>query len=458
MKEKLRFLGLDVHAETIAVAVGEANGEIRSLGTIANREDSIRKFIKKLGSPEQLRACYEAGPTGFVLYWQLTQLGVDCAVVAPSLVPKKPGDRVKTDRRDALKLAHCHRNGDLTAVWVPDEASEALRDLVRQREAAKQDQLRARHRLTKFLLRTGQRPPLGLKPWTERYMRWLAQVRYAQPGAGSHATGLHERIRAYECASQAIGRSHSRSGQAGAAGHAGTDPRAAGSVRGVAHISAVTIAAELGNISSRFETARKLMGYSGAFPSEDSSGNRIRKGGITKAGNAHLRRIVMESARCYRHLPRVGEKLRKRHQGVPAEIIEISWKAQNRLYKRYRKLTMAGEDQFLLLLVVHRSAGDLLPGRVSLGYVHRARLAVRRDCDASTENSFAGLLVGSHHRMVVNLFVGSRVYGRVARDWVFLAVELACPLAVDWFAAFVRPVHRYFHAVTCGLKHNRRVF
>jgi len=181
MREKLRFLGMDVHAETIAVAIAEADGEVRSLGTIANREDSIRKFIRKLGTPEQLRACYEAGPTGFVLYWQLTQLGVDCAVIAPTLVPKKPGDRVKTDRRDALKLARSHRSGDLTAVWVPDEDSEALRDLVRQREAAKQDQLRARHRLTKFLLRTGQRPPLGLKAWTERYMRWLAQVRYTQP-------------------------------------------------------------------------------------------------------------------------------------------------------------------------------------------------------------------------------------------------------------------------------------
>ena len=158
MREKLRFLGLDVHAETIAVAVAEPNGEVRSLGTIANREDSIRKFIKKLGSPEQLRACYEAGPTGFVLYWQLRQLGVDCAVVAPSLVPRKPGDRVKTDRRDALKLARSHRSDDLTAVWVPDEDSESLRDLVRAREAAKQDQLRARHRLTKFLLRTGRRP------------------------------------------------------------------------------------------------------------------------------------------------------------------------------------------------------------------------------------------------------------------------------------------------------------
>ena len=150
MREKLRFLGLDVHAETIAVALAEPDGEVRSLGTIANREDSIRKFIKKLGAAEQLRACYEAGPTGFVLYWQLAQLGVQCAVVAPTLVPKKPGDRVKTDRRDALKLARSHRSDDLTAVWVPDENSEALRDLVRQREAAKQDQLRARHRLTKL--------------------------------------------------------------------------------------------------------------------------------------------------------------------------------------------------------------------------------------------------------------------------------------------------------------------
>ena len=181
MRERLRFWGLDVHAETIAVAVAEADGEVRSLGTIANREESIRKFIRKLGPAEHLRACYEAGPTGFVPYWQLAQLGVECAVVAPSLVPKKPGDRVKTDRRDALKLARSHRSGDLTAVWVPDKGSEALRDLVRAREAAKQDQLRARHRLTKFLLRTGQRPPLGLKAWTERYLAWLHQIHYTQP-------------------------------------------------------------------------------------------------------------------------------------------------------------------------------------------------------------------------------------------------------------------------------------
>src|SRR5450631_1811046 len=352
-REKLRFLGLDVHAETIAVAVAEPDGEVRSLGTIANREESIRKLIRKLGPVEHLRACYEAGPTGFVLYWQLTQLGVDCVVVAPSLVPKKPGDRVKTDRRDALKLARSHRSGDLTAVWVPDEHSEALRDLVRQREAAKQDQLRAKHRLTKFLLRTGQRPPLGLKAWTERYMRWLAQVRYTQPAQevtrldcmnevehmGARVKRLEEAILEVIQLAPAPMQEVIRGLQA---------------LRGVAHISAVTIAVELGNITSRFESARDLMGYSGAFPSEDSSGKRIRRGGITKSGNAHIRRIVVESAWSYRHLPRVGAKLRKRQQGIPAEIIEIAWKAQNRLHKRYMALTARGKEQRKTMTAVAR--------------------------------------------------------------------------------------------------------
>ena len=353
MREKLRFLGMDVHAETIAVAVAEPDGEVRSLGTIANREDSVRKFIKKLGSAEQLRVCYEAGPTGFVLYWQLAQLGVECAVVAPSLVPKKPGDRVKTDRRDALKLARSHRSGDLTAVWVPDEASEALRDLVRQREAAKQDQLRARHRLTKFLLRTGQRPPMGLKAWSERYFRWLAQVRYAQP---AQQLTLRDCMNEFEHMTARVKRLEEAIFEVVKLAPQPMQEviRALQALRGVAHISAVTVVAELGNISARFESARKLMGYCGVFPSEDSSGKRVRKGAITKAGNAHLRRIVVESAWCYRHWPRVGEKLRKRQQGIPAEIIEIAWKAQNRLYKRYAKLIAAGKDQRKVATAVGR--------------------------------------------------------------------------------------------------------
>jgi transposase len=238
-------------------------------------------------------------------------------------------------------------------VWVPDEDSEALRDLVRQREAAKQDQLRARHRLTKFLLRTGRRPPLGLKAWTERYMRWLAQIRYTQLAQEvtlrdcmNEVEHMGARVKRLEEAILEVVKLAPQPMQ--------EVIRGLQALRGVAHISAVTIAAELGNISSRFESARKLMGYCGVFPSEDSSGKRIRKGGITKAGNAHLRRIVVESAWCYRHWPRVGEKLRKRQQGIPAEITEIAWKAQNRLHKRYVKLTMAGKDQRKIMTAVGR--------------------------------------------------------------------------------------------------------
>src|ERR1700726_4426636 len=176
----VRFIGLDVHAETIAVAVAEPDGELRSVGVIPNQPESIRRLIKKLGPADKLRVCYEAGPTGYVVYWQLAELGVKCDVVAPTLVPVKAGDRVKTDRRDAEKLARSHRSGDLTAVWVPDAGSEALRDLVRAREAAKQDQLRARHRLSKFLLRSGQRPAQGMKAWTQAYMIWVKQIRFTQ--------------------------------------------------------------------------------------------------------------------------------------------------------------------------------------------------------------------------------------------------------------------------------------
>ena len=178
--KRVQFVGLDVHADTIAVAVAEPGGTVRSVGVIPNRPESIRKLVKQLGSPEHVRACYEAGPTGYVIYWQLTALGVRCEVVAPTLVPVKASDRVKTDRRDALKLARSYRAGDLTPVWVPDAAHEALRDVVRAREAAKKDQLRARHRLGKFLLRHGRRPPTGINRWTQRYLLWVKGVRFAE--------------------------------------------------------------------------------------------------------------------------------------------------------------------------------------------------------------------------------------------------------------------------------------
>jgi transposase len=352
MKEKVRFLGLDVHAETIAVAVAEPDGSVRSLGTIANRAESIRKLMKKLGPVEQLRACYEAGPTGYVLYWQLAELGVKCEVIAPTLVPVQAGNRVKTDRRDAQKLARSYRSEDLTAVWVPDEGTEALRDLVRARESAKQDQLRARHRLGKFLLRTGQRPGHGVKAWTQDYMTWVRQLRFEQMAQeATRQDYLHE--------VEHMGERVKRLEQAIAEAVKVASPalqevvRDLQALRGIAHISAVTIASELGNIS-RFEGARQLMGYSGAVPSEDSSGERVRRGRITKTGNAHLRRIAIEAAWSYKFRPAVGPALRKRQEGLPEEVKEIAWKAQHRLHKRFSRLSAAGKDRRKVVTAVGR--------------------------------------------------------------------------------------------------------
>jgi transposase len=358
MKEKVRFLGLDVHAETIAVAIAEPDGEVRSLGTIANRAESIRKMVKKLGPVEHLKACYEAGPTGYVLYWQLAELGVGCEVIAPTLVPMKAGDRVKTDRRDAERLARSYRSGDLTAVWVPDEGSEALRDLVRAREAAKQDQLRARHRLSKFLLRSGQRPAAGVKAWTLAYMAWVRQLRFAQMAQESTRLDyLHE----VEHMAERVVRLEQAIAEAVKLASPEIQEVVKGlqALRGIAQISAVTIAAELGNIT-RFAGARQLMGYSGTVPSENSSGKRTQRGSITKTGNAHLRRIAIEAAWSYRLRPGIGPALRKRQEGVPEEIKEIAWKAQVRLSKRYARLAAAGKDQRKIVTAV---------GRELLGFV-----------------------------------------------------------------------------------------
>jgi transposase len=342
MEEKVRFLGLDVHAETIAVAIAEPDGEVRSLGTIPNRAESIRKMIKKLGPAEKLRACYGADPTGYVVYWQLAELGVPCEVVAPTLVLVKAGDRVKTDRRDAEKLARCHRAGDLTAVWVPDEGCEALRDLVRVREAAKQDQTRARHRLSKFLLRAGQRPPSGVRPWTRPYLIWVATLRFSQIAQEAtrqdylhEVEHMRERVKRLEEAIRNAVKLASPALQ-----QVVNDLQA---LRGIADISAVTIATELGQVS-RFASARQLMGYCGVVPSEVSSGKRTSRRGITKTGNAHLRRIVIEAAWSYRRPLCIWYGLRRRQESISEEAKEIAWKAQDRLHKRYRKLGAAGKD------------------------------------------------------------------------------------------------------------------
>lgn len=364
----VRFIGLDVHAETIAVAVAEPDGEVRSLGVIPNRPESIRKLVKKLGPPEPLRVCYEAGPTGYVVYWQLTALGVTCEVVAPTLVPVKPGDRVKTDRRDALKLARSYRAGDLTAVWVPDAAHEALRDLVRAREAAKKDQLRARHRLGKFLLRQGRRPAPPMHAWTQTHLAWVKTVHLAH--AAQEAT-LLDYLHEVEHMAERLTRLERAIDEAiqTAPARMRAVIEALQALRGIARVTAVTIVAEVGELS-RFATPRQLMGYSGAVASEDSSGKRIRRGGITKAGNAHLRRVVIEAAWAYRHRPAVGAALRKRQALVSADVTAIAWKAQHRLHARYRHLTARGKCRQQTVTAV---------GRELLGFIWAIGVHVEAD-------------------------------------------------------------------------------
>ena len=349
---KIRFVGLDVHADTIAVAVADTDGDVRSLGTIPNRVESIRKLVKKLGPADRLRVCYEAGPTGSVLYWQLTALGVPCTVVAPTLVPVKAGDRVKTDRRDALKLARGHRAGDLTAVWVPDAAHEALRDLVRARESAKKDQLRARQRLGKFLLRHGHHRPAGMNAWTQRHLAWVKTVHFSQ---AAQAATLVDYLHEVEHMADRIMRLETAIDQA--VEQVPTPMRAVigglQALRGIALISAVTIVAALGKLS-RFPTARELMGYSGAVPRENTTGSRVRRGGITKTGNAHLRRVVGEAAWAYRYRPAVGPALRKRQAAVGADVTAIAWKAQHRLPARYRHLLGRGKSKQAVVTAVGR--------------------------------------------------------------------------------------------------------
>ncbi len=352
MKKDTRFVALDVHAESVAVAVAESDGEIRSLGTVANRAESVHRLMRKLGPAGNLRVCYEAGPTGYVLYWQLTQMGIHCDVVAPTLIPVKVGDRVKTDRRDALKLVRSYRSGDLTPVWVPDPTHEALRDLVRAREAAKRDQLRARHRLQKFLLRHGRRPPEEIRPWTERHLTWVRQMTFEAPA--QEAVRLDYLTEVDHARERVVRLERSIDMAITTAPVAIREVVAAlQALRGIAKVSAVTIVAEVGQLS-RFARPRQLMGYSGAVSRESSSGGRVRRGAITKTGNAHLRRIVGEAAWAYRHKPAVLGALRIRQEGLPETVKEIAWKAQHRLHMKYRRLLGRGKNKQQVITAVAR--------------------------------------------------------------------------------------------------------
>jgi transposase len=352
MKTKLRYVGLDVHAETIVIAVAEASGEVRSLGTIPNRAEPVAKMVRKLGPVERLRVCYEAGPCGYTLYWQLTGLGARCEVVAPTLIPTRAGDRIKTDRRDAEKLARTYRAGDLTPVWVPDAEHEALRDLLRAREAAKADQLRARHRLNKFLLRHGHRRPDGMRAWTTRHRQWLASRRFEIPALEATLLDyLHEVDHATDRIDRLEGAIHQ------AVARAPKEMRAViaalQTLRGVRQTTAATLVAEIGPLS-RFQHPRQLMAYSGAIPRVQASGASVRRGSITKTGNAHLRRVLIEAAWAYRYRPSCTGELRKRQSGQPQSVRALAWKAQHRLCGRYRHLAARGLPRPKIVTAVGR--------------------------------------------------------------------------------------------------------
>ena len=360
MTDLTLFVGLDVHKKTISVAMAEATtgAEVRFYGTIANTPDTIRGLCKKLTKDgQQLHFCYEAGPCGYGVQRQLTRLGHCCEVVAPALIPRKVGDKVKTDRRDAMMLAQTLRAGQLTAVWVtavwvtavwvtavwvtavwvPDEAHEAMRDLVRLRAQAMRDLRKARQQLLSFLLRHGLISPYG--HWTKMHRRWLGELVFAHPAQHlAHEEMLQRIERAEALCDRLKGAILDLVPQWTLA----PVVQAIQALRGVSLIVASVIVAEVGCFS-RFDSPRQLMAYLGLNPSEHSSGATIRRGAITKTGNTLARTCLVEAAWTYRFPARVTQIIRDRLKNLPEPIRNVAWKAQVRLSARYRKLIAAGK-------------------------------------------------------------------------------------------------------------------
>jgi transposase len=351
---QIRYIGLDVHKATISVAIAEESGAPTSYGKIGNDPAAVRTLMTRLGGPAvEVRVAYEAGPTGYALHRQLVGMGIDCMVVAPSLIPKQPGNKVKTDRRDALKLARLLRSGDLTPVWVPDEAHEALRNLVRARADAKADQLRAKHRLSKLLLRQGCWPPSGVRNWSLRHFQWLRQLEFEHlPDRVVFADYLAEvtagadRIKRLEAALQQCAQNSSQVAVI----------CALQAFRGIGFLSAVTLVAEAGDLR-RFRIAPQFMAYVGVVPSEASSGGRQQRGSITKTGNTLLRHVLGEAAHHARHVPRVAGTLKRRQADLPREVVDLAWRAQLRLHARYRHLSLRIGARKALTAIARELAG-----------------------------------------------------------------------------------------------------
>jgi transposase len=355
-----------------AVAIADCGraGEVRFLGEIENSAAATAKLVRKLaGKYGQLTFCYEAGPTGYGLYRQIKRLGHECLVVAPSLIPKKAGNRVKTNRRDALHLVKLLRAGELTAVWVPDERHEAMRDLTRARGAAVEDLRRKRQHVSAFLLRHELRYA-GKQSWSKAYMNWLASLKLAHV---EQRIAFEEMLLAVRQAAERIVRLEDAIRAAVADWSLAEVVTALMAMRGMDLVAATAFLAEIGDLS-RFATPRELMAYLGLVPSEDSTGDTIQRGPITKAGNRRARRILVECAWSYQHPPRVGKDKQAKVAAAPRAVREIAWKAQGRLCGRYRALTRRGKLKTVAVTAVARElAGfiwainrEVTPGRAEV--------------------------------------------------------------------------------------------
>ncbi len=356
MRANVVYVGLDVHKDSIVIAVAREGREpAENWKTVPYDGIRLRKALKSLvREGEVLRVCYEAGPTGFGLCRGLRQAGVDCVVVAPSLVPGKPGERVKTDRRDARKLAHFLRSGDLTEVHVPEEAVEAIRDLERARDDAKCAERVARHQLSKFLLRHDRH--WEGTTWTRRHLDWIRTQRFAY---AAQQRVLEDYLKAVEDLAERV--AHLMANLEELVQDTVLEPlvKALQAFRGVSFVSAVTIAAEVGDLR-RFATPGQFMSYVGLVPSEDSTGQRRRQGRITRCGNGHVRRILVEAAWHYRHLPVMSKELRRRNQGVATGVQRIAWQAQKRLNKRLYHLLHAGKSSQKAVIAVARELAGFI--------------------------------------------------------------------------------------------------
>jgi len=348
------YVGLDVHKDTIAVAValpGRAEPVYR--GEIAHQRKAVAKWLQRLSAEFEgllLLFCYEAGPCGYGLYRQLVAAGHDCQVVAPSLIPKKAGERIKTDRRDALKLSRLLRAGELTAVWVPDAEQEAMRDLTRARDDMKSQERKARQQLNAFVLRQGQHWPSGKTRWTQAHFNWLESIRFEQPWL---QIVLQEYIDAVKAATQRVDGLTDQLLRALPGWSMAPVVDALVALRGIDTLAATVILAELGDIS-RFDSPKQLMAYLGLVPSEHSSGGRRRQGAITLTGNSHARRMLVECAWSYRFAARQTMHLKRKAKAASPEAKAIAWRAQKRLCGRHRQLTQAGKNVKLVCVAIAR--------------------------------------------------------------------------------------------------------